>query len=294
MTAQVKVLEEVARVTPFGARFWDVTAIAPAGAGLTVVTYPDKLPGLRFTADVNRSGVYFFHDLPGMRRVENGSGDEAFWAANPPLIPFTVEVSDPLERYLPYSFSVSMPVHGLYGIVDSPLTPALTPDATWLPLFSAPARVLPGPSGVLRAALRDDAAGAPAAWAMVTAQAQGSPLTIGLADDRGVVSLTLPYPEPRNSPFASPLGTGSLRLNDQTWPLTVAVFYQPCGSAPDLPDLAEILQQGIATAWRDTAHSAPVQSFTLQFGRELVLRSLDSITARELPVLLITPASSPL
>jgi hypothetical protein len=294
MIAPVKVLEELSRVTPFGVRFWDITAIAPAGAGLSVVTYPDRFPSLLTKADMNRTGVYFFHDLPGMRRVEYGSGNDAFWAANPPSIPFTVEVSDPISRYLPYQFSVSMPVRGLYGIADSPLSPALTPDATWLPVFAAPAREMPGPSAVLRTVLRDDAAGAPAAWAMVTAQVPGSPMTIGLADDRGVVTLTLPYPEPRNSPFASPLGTGSLKLSDQTWPLTVSVFYRPGVNAPDLPDLAEIVQQGAATAWLDTAHSAPAGNFTLQFGRELVLRSRDSATGRELPVLLITPASPPL
>jgi hypothetical protein len=293
MTPQVTGLEEFTRVTPFGVRFWDVTAIAAAGAGLTVVTYPDGFPDLRFTADVNRTGVYFFHDLPGMRRVEMGSGDESFWAGNLPRIPFTVEVTDPLYRYLPYRFSILMPVHGLYGILDSPLSPALTPDATWLPVFSAPAREMPGPSAVVRTVLMDDAAGAAAAWTLVTAQVPGSPMTVGLADDRGVVTLTLPYPEPRNSPFASPLGPGSLKLSDQTWPLTISVYYLPGAPSQTLPDLEEILHQGAATAWRDTAHSAPAQGFTLQFGKELVLRSLDSATGRELPVLLITPASPP-
>ena len=294
MNPQVQVLEEIARVTPFGVRFWDITAITPAEAGLTVVAYPDGFPSLRFTASANRTGVYFFHDLPGMRSVEYGSGDDAFWAANPPRIPFTLEVSDPLGRYLPYQFPVLMPTHGLFGILDSPLAPALTPDASWLPAFSAPARELPGPSAVVHAALLDITTGAPAAWALVTAQVPGSPLTIGLADDRGVVSLTLPYPEPRNSPFSSPLGPGSLKLSDQTWPLTISIFYSARLSTLDLPSLDEILHQGEATAWRDATRSAPAHIFTLQFARDLILRSSDSVTGRELPVLLITPASSPL
>ena len=294
MNPQVLVLEELAHVTPFGVRFWDVAAISPAESGLNVVASPDGFPSLRFTSGVNRSGVYYFNNLPGMRSVENGSGDESFWSANPPSIPFTVEVSDPQGRYLPYRFPVLMPVHGLFGVLDSPLTPTLTPDATWLPAFSGPARELPGPGAAIRTVLEDAATGLPAAWALVTAQAPGSALAIGLADERGVVSLTMPYPEPRNSPFASPLGPGSLKLSDQTWPVTVSVFYIPRSSAVDMATLSEILHQGAATAWRDTARSTPARVFTLQFGRDLILRSLDSATGRELPVLLITPASPPL
>lgn len=295
MNPNVIVLEELTWVAPFGVRFWDVAAMAPAGAGLTVVAYPDALPDLRSTASINHTGVYFFHGLPGMRRFENGSGDEDFWTANPPSIPFTVEVSDAQDRYLPYQFSVLLPVQGLYGLAESPISLSLTPDATWLPVFSTPSRALPGPSAVVRVQLMDDAAKTPAAWALMTAQVPGSLVMTALADDRGVVSLTLPYPEPRNSPFASPLGPGSLKLSDQTWPLTVSFFYRPALSSPVgadavLNDLKTILGQGAATAWQDTAHSAPASSFTLQFGKDLVLRSLDSGTGRELPVLLITPA----
>ncbi|HEV3037485.1 MAG TPA: hypothetical protein VHA33_06835 [Candidatus Angelobacter sp.] len=288
MNPQVQVLEELTLVAPFGVRFWDITAMAPAGAGLTVIAYPNGFPSLRSTAYVNHTGVYFFHNLPGMRRVENGSGDDNFWIANPPSIPFTIEVSDSQDRYLPYQFSVLLPMHGLYGLATSPLS-SLTPDSTWLPMFSTPSRPLPGPSAVVRALLKDDVAKAPAAWALVTAQISGSLVMTGLGDNRGALSLTLPYPEPQNSPFASPLGPGSLQLSDQTWPLNISVFYVPKPAGQVLPDLVGVLHQGAANVWRDTAHSGPANSFTLQFGKELVLRSLDSGTGRELPVLLVTP-----
>ncbi len=295
MIPAVQVLEEITLVAPLGVRFWDVTAMSPAGAGLTVVAYPDKFPDLRTTAIVNHTGVYVFQDLPFLRRMENGSGDDDFWSANPGSIPFTVEVSDAQDRYLPYQFSLLLPWRGLYGLAGSPLSLSLTPDATWLPVFSSPSRPMPGPAAVVRTQLKDDTAKAGAAWALVTAQVPGSLVMTSLADDRGVMSLTLPYPEPRNSPFASPLGPGSLKLSDQTWPLLISVFYTPRPVNPSssvfvLPDLQELLNQGAATAWRDTAHSAPLNSFTLQFGRDLVLRSIDSGTGRELPVLLITPA----
>ena len=299
MIPEVKVLEELTWVAPFGVRFWDVTAMTPAGAGLSVIAYPNAIPELRSAAGVNHTGVYFFHGLPGLRKFESGDGLEDFWAANPPSIPFTVEVSDPQDRYLPYQFSVLLPAHGLYGLMGSPLLPSFTPDGTWLPLFSSPSRALPGPSGIVRAQLLDDTTGLPAAWALVTGQLAGSLTVPALADDRGVVTLTIPYPEPTTSPFASPLGPGSLKLSDQTWPLTLMIFYSPQISSPVssagtdefvLPDLETILRQKRANAWRDTAHSAPATGFTLQFGKDLVLRSSDSGTGRDLPVLLITPA----
>lgn len=298
MNPQVQVLEQLTMVAPFGVRFWDVAAMAPAGAGLKVVAYPDGFPDLRCEAGANHTGVYFFRDLPGLRRMEMGSGDDDFWAANPPRIPFTVEVSDPQERYLPYQLSVLMPARGLYSLPSSPLTTSLTPDATWLPLFSSPAREMPGPSAVIRALLKDDsaasplqlAADSPAAWAFVFAQISPSLVMVGLADDRGALSLTMPYPEPRNSPFASPLGPGSLKLSDQTWPLTISVFYRPGAGGGPLPDLEALLRQPLAKSWHDTAHSGPANSFTLPFGKELVLRSVDTATGRELPVLLITTA----
>lgn len=294
MSPQVQVLDELTIVAPFGLRFWDVAAMAPAGAGLTVTAYPGAFPELRSIALVNKSNVYFFRDLPGMRRVESGEGDEAFWAANPPRVPFTLEVADADGRYLPYQLPVLLPAHGLFGLARSPLSSWLTPDATWLPVFPSPARETLGPSGIVRAQLWDSFADAPAAWAMMSAQAQGSAVMNGVADIRGVVTLTLPYPEPRTSPFASPLGSGPLRLDEQTWPLSVKVFYSPRPRAGGLPDLERILHQAQAVAWRDSAHSAQAGSFTLQFGKELILRSLDSSSGRQLPYLLITASSSPL
>jgi hypothetical protein len=289
MNPQVQVLEEVTRVAPFGVRFWDVAAMAPAGAGLRLVAYPNVFPDLRSEAGVNHTGVYFFHDLPGMRSVENGAGDDDFWSANPPSIPFTVEMSDPMDRYLPYQFSVLMPARGLYGLAGSPLS-TLTPDSSWLPVFSSPARPMPGPSALIYALLKDDTLKSPAAWALVRAQVPGAPVMTALADDRGAVTLSVPYPEPRNSPFASPLGPGSLKLSDQTWPLTISVFYLAGAGSGKLPDLEAVLHQPAAKVWHDTAHTGPAFGFTLQFGKQLVLRSVDSATSRELPVLLITTA----
>jgi hypothetical protein len=303
MSTQVVVLDDLTLVAPFGVRFWDVAAFAPAVPGLTMVAYPTAQPNLRFPAINGPSGAYSFADLPGLRRFENGTGDDAFWAANPPSIPYTMEVSDPQGRYLPFQFSVLLPVRGFYGLLASPVYPPLTPDATWLPVFSTPSRVMPGPGAIIRAQLQDDRplgsplqenqTPPPAAWAMVTAQFSGSPAMSGIADQRGTVTLAIPYPEPLNSPFGSPMGSGSVKLLDQSWPVTITVFYSALLNPPAIPDLQQLLQQGAAIAWADTAHSAPADSFTVKFGTDLILRSLHSGTGRELSVLLVTSATSP-
>jgi hypothetical protein len=291
--AQVQILEEITLVAPFGVRFWDVSAMAPAQGGLTVVAYPDAFPGLRSNALENRSGVYSFSGLPGLRRVENGKGDDAFWAANPPTIPYTVEVTDFQDRYLPFLFSTLFPVRGIFGFLSSPVSTTFTPDSTWLPVFSTPSRALSGPSGVIRAQLQDDQSAGPAAWALLTAQPPGGPAVTGLADDRGMVTLTLSYPEPPSVALGSPMGPGTLRLTDQSWLINVTAFYTPGIGTQGLPDLEAILQQKAASIWRDTNHSALSGSFTLQYGNDLVLRSLDSASGQGLPVLLITLAGSP-
>jgi hypothetical protein len=296
MSTQVVVMDDITLVAPFGVRFWDVAGLSPAGNALTVVAYPVAFPELLSTANVGPSGVYSFSGLPGLRQFENGTGDDSFWAANPAGFPYVIEVSDPLERYLPFQFSVLLPVRGLYGLLSSPVFPWLTPDPSWLPIFSAPSRDLPQPSATIRAQLQDDNTGGPAAWAMVTAQFSGLSAVSGIADERGIVTLSLSYPEPQNSPFGSPMGSGSLNLSEQSWPVTVAVFYSGSVTvtAPASVDLQAVLQQGPAIAWTDTVHTGEADLFNVTFGNDLVLRSLDSATGRGLSVFLVTSATSPL
>jgi hypothetical protein len=292
MTTTVLVLEQLTLTAPFGVRFWDVANSAPAETGLTVVAWPDSVPQLLTTATQGPSGVYSFSGLPGLRGFENGTGDDAFWEANLSVAPYTVRVCDSALRYLPYQFSVMLPVRGLFALWDSPMSNALTPGPNWLPLFSSPSRVLPGPAGAIYATLWDDAADAPAAWGLLSSQAPGLPPVTALADDRGVVALFQPYPEPGGSGTTSPLSAPN--LTSHSWPVAVSVSYNRIPTANAVPNLDQILRQHPATVWRDSAHTASVDEFQLSFGTDLVLRSLDSMSGRELPVLLVTPATSPL
>jgi hypothetical protein len=292
MTTSVLVLEQLTLTAPFGVRFWDVATTAPAEGGLTVIAWPDSFPQLRITATEGPSGVYSFSNLPGLRDFENGAGDDVFWAVNPPATPYTVQVSDAGFRYLTYQFSVMLPARGLFALWDSPLSNALTPGPDWLPVFSSPSRTLPAPAGAIYATLWDDGASAPAAWALLSSQAPGLPPVTALADERGVVALFQPYPEPSGSGINSPLGAPNLTF--QSWPIEVSVYYSRISAASAAPDLNQILQQVPATVWRDSAHTISANEFQLSFGSDLVLRSLDSTSGRDMPVLLVTPATSPL
>jgi len=131
-----------------------------------------------------------------------------------------------------------------------------------------------------------------ASWAIMTAQAPGLPLVTALADDRGVVTISQPYPEPVDHGTTSPLSAP--KLTEQSWPVKISVFYNSAKGSQPLPNLLDILKQGNAISWRDTAHTAAADQFYLKFGRDLILRSLHSTSGRELPVLLVTPAGSPL
>jgi hypothetical protein len=98
-------IEEISRVTPLGLRFWDTLSGNSVGEGLTVTGYPLNNPSRRTEAISNRSGIYLLQNLPGLREIEYGYGDVAFWS-NVPQKPFVVEVVDSQGRFLPFSYQI--------------------------------------------------------------------------------------------------------------------------------------------------------------------------------------------
>lgn len=289
----VAVLEEISLVTPLGVRFWDVAAGTPAEGGLSVMAYRPVWPELTWTAVEGRNGVYSIRALPGLQRALNGAGDDAYWSANPPSVPYLLSVTDPQGRYLPFGLSLTLPARGIAGLFASPLFTSLTPDPTWIPVFSNPSRPISAPMGAVRAQLQDAVTGLPAAWASVTVQTAPGVSATGLADARGVISLPVSYPEPRNFALSSPLGS-SVKLTDQSWPVDISVSYTRGAAGATLPLLEDLLQQKPAFAWADSTRSTPSGAFTLLFGSDLVLRSRNSANGTQLPVLFVTPAESPL
>jgi hypothetical protein len=288
MSASVVVLERFSLVTPLAVRFRDEATRTYVNERLNVTVYPAGMPELRTAGIANPSGVYVFRNLPGLRELEQGAGDDDFWAAltAATLRDFVLEVRDPAGRYLPFRLDVQLPHRGVLGIDDA----SSPPNAPYLPLFPSPSRVAPDGMAALRADLAEDAPGQPpAAWALVTAKAGEQRLMTGLADANGHVMLPLLYPKPVIT-LGSP-GSVNTPLTQQEWAVDFSVRYRRRDPVPELPDLADVLSQPAATAWAETLPPTPWTSATLQFGRELTLTTTAGGAGTS--TLLITPAGSP-
>lgn len=276
MSQQPFVLEHLTRVTPLGLRLWDQVSMGIVSEGLVVTAYPITNPLRRTRAIVNRSGVFAFQDLPGLRAVEYGKGDSDFWANLPPLSSFVVEVVDEQERFQPFQFTVGLPVKGLLtwasDSAESP--PRVLP---YLSLYSTPTRSVPAGMAVLRADLRDWVAGKPAAWAVLEARLDGQPPVKGIAGKDGRIALVFPYPEPVSGPLGSPPESppsGERKpLLAQKWAVTLQAWYSASASIPDRPDLSTVFTQQPATLLATESPATVLTSATLEFGKDLIVKT---------------------
>jgi hypothetical protein len=268
--------DSVTIVTPLGLRFRDVATGRVVGDGLGVHHVPAAGGRIR-TAIATPSGVWALSDLPGLRALESGAGDAAYWAAVPPLVrAFEVEVSDPRGRYLPLRLQTEAPFRGLFTpLCGSPLT-----GDVGIPLFRAPREPAPPGYAIVRATLREPS-GAPAAWAVLELQADGGDPALGMADERGQVAVPLPYPAPPHT-AGSPLRGSRRPLAEERWSLSIACRYDRSCPPTLAPDLCTALEQAPA------ALELQGVALELAYGRDLVLR-----TPGHSEVLVLAAASPP-
>lgn len=263
-------LETITTSTLFGVRFWDPARDVQVADSLAVTARPSVRGSTGVTASVTASGIYTFQGLPGMRDIENRSMQESFSAAPHEFI---IEVDDRQRRFLPMSFTVSLPLGrpGLYLPMGSP--PGDEHHRFFL--FSAPTRFRHSGMAVIRGSLTDNnsRAGAPAAHAFIEVEVAGE-RWYGIADTRGEVAVLFPYPVFTEARGGSPPG---LPPAQQEWGIVVRVFYQPRtlrfppGSAT--PDLVSIFHQNAAQIIDRDGISFSTLHPKLSFGQELVLRS---------------------
>lgn len=275
MTAPVRARDVVTRTALLGVRFWDRVTQRLVTDGLSVTdetTGRAALPG--------PSGVFALHDLPGLRASAAGAGDAAFWASPPARSLRTIAVADAMGRFQPLRFDATVPVHGVLAGECPGLTSPLDSPVAALPLFSAPARPLPGGAAVVRADLVDATTGRPAAWAVLEVTPAGGATYRGVAGAGGSVVVVLPYPEPSWHGTSPP--AGSRALGEQAWPVTVDVRFTP-GLAGAPPDLCDVLGQAPATALAGDSPADPLLGAALGFGRELVLRTAGHSVLEVLP-----------
>jgi len=281
-------LELVSRVAPVGVRFWDDLTRSFITGDLDVSAQPVDVALPPTVLVPNRSGVYYATSLPFFPAGGFGGGDDAYWASITAR-PFVIRVDDPAGRFMPFSFTASLPARGLVGWAcaggPSPL-PGNAP-ASSVPLFSSPSRVLGGAFAVIRASLWDANANAPAAFAALRVTVDPAlPPVWGIADAGGRIAMVFAYPELPAPPVD---GTGLLPLSRQTWTLPIQVAYVPGAAASTYPDLCAIFEQAAATLWADQARATPLTAVTFTYGVEVVLRTAaTAVGASPLSVLYVT------
>jgi hypothetical protein len=295
----IRILERVTLTAPLGLRFQDVVTGEFIGAGLSVLAYQTGNPARRFQLVANRSGVYTLHHAAGLLDFERRDADDV-WQAPLPLKTYVIEVTDQERRFLPFRFDVALPARGLYEWI-SPSNGSPVEAEPGIPLYPMASRQVPAGMAVARAELWDAVQSRPASWAVLETHYNGRLLGRGIADETGRVAVIFPYPAPRASPFASPLGSppaGSGKpLFSQEWPLELRAFYAPKPVSPleqppsEQPDLRSALGQKQAALW-DAALTTPLAEAVLRYGRELILRSRDESASppARASALFITPA----
>jgi hypothetical protein len=279
LTSPSTPLETVTRTAPFGVLFWDPVTGRPVVDGLVL---SEIRSGIQ--AWPSASGVFAFHNLPGLTASAFGSGDPAFWASPPGQATDRFQLLDAAGAFIPFTFDAAVPHPGLFTaafeLAGSP------PDQVVgaIPLFSSPSRLVPAGTAVVRANLWDATGNRPAARAVLhvtTAPPRGGSYR-GIADSAGRVAVLFPYPEPGTVAASPPRGRS---LAQQTWPLSVSVSYSGGADPPaDLPpDISTVLEQPAVALRPAPGASSAVIEVTLSFGIDLVLRTTGQSVLHLLP-----------
>ena len=213
--------------------------------------------------------------MSGLRTVEFGAGDQAYWDNLPAPHNFMIEVRDTTGRFQPFRFTADVPMRDLFAwICGSP-----PEQAGGVPLFSTAARSIPGGFGVIRAELRDETrsdtrtqAYAPAAWAMLEAWHDGQRVGRGLADQDGHIVVLFSYPEPINPPITSPPSPRTA-LTAQHWPIELRAFYSPIVPVPQTPDLCAALTQSPATLLTALSPPTPLTQVDVAYGVDAIVKT---------------------
>lgn len=287
-TRRVVLLDRLTIVAPLGVQFHDTVTGEVVGDGLSVWAYPSGQPNATRPLFPNRRGMHVLHDAPGLRDLQNGTGDDVYWNNLQTRKDFVIEVHDNQDRFLPFQFTAALPARGVYEW-DDPVVGSPPSRIRSIPLYSSPTRTAPAGMAVIRADLWDprrEMRGAEAASAVLELYDNDRFVARGIADQKGRVVVMFPYPAPKtfapSSPPASPLGsppaaTGPA-LTDQVWTFRVRARYaiqSPPQTAPNgsLPDLRSVLSQPEATIWANQEQTDELLEVAVQFGQPLILKS---------------------
>lgn len=294
-------MEKCSHTSPLGLRFRDAVSGEFVSAGLNVTAYSAANPTKRRLLYPSRSGTFVLQNVPELRDFEYRRPPKV-WEAPLPDNKLIIEVVDLERRFIPFQLTVMLPVKGIYTWV-SPLDSSPGKQQSSVPLYSSVTRQSLTGMAVIRAEMFDLSSRRPAPWVLLEALYNGQLIARGIADEKGRITLYFEYPAPRytwlSSPPDSPLVGGGRPMFSQSWDLQLNAYYSPASPPKpdeDLPDLQSVFSQSKARLWEDAAMTRPLTQVSLQYGRELILRSnevspLLPASSNALPsVLFINPA----
>jgi hypothetical protein len=309
MATELKPLEKFTLFSPFGVRFWDAHTGQLVPDGLQVKAYQKQFPNQTAQAVANKSGIYVFQSLPGLREIEiklqnlrnhptKGTSPtfwDDFWAdltAKSEFVEYVIEVEDLQKRFIGCKFKANLPVRGLFELNYPAISAGSPPSPLFkgVPLFSAPGRATPAGMAVVRATLTEDAESkTPVSFALLKVQAPGHPPVYGVSDSNGQAVIFLTYPRPKDFEADS----DPTPLHAQEWTVTLRAFSKkPHQTKLDVDYLFGQVAAAPADLWNNLERTVPLADQTLKFGQELIVRTIKtSSPLKLLPVLLVSPAS---
>ena len=271
----VAYVERLAHVAAMGLRLRDTATGRTVAEGLSVEILPP--PPARATSAIRTpSGVFAAPRVQGLRAWElrdvGPDGLPVDVAAA--RIHGRVEVRDRFHSFHDFAVGADLPADGLLA---NPCAGASAPPDRrdrHLPLFSRPGRPVPAGFAAVRARLLHAGDRRPAAYAALEVVPRpGAPAVRGIADERGEVLVLFPYPPPLGLVGSPPIGT-KRPLAQAAWTVALRVFAPKAPPSPDeLPDLCTFLDQSPATLVTTASPPAEIGEATIEYGRELVLRS---------------------
>lgn len=298
MQPRLRPLETLSTPTLLGVRFWDRLIQSPVAQGLQVTAQrvdaadPTRRLGRPVRGRITPSGIVAFFGLSAAERPLVGSV-ELLWDNPPPEQFVAIDGVDLQGRYLPLSFVARLPQRGPFrGTGEWLATPLLRPvlpegEAPGVYLWSMPTRTVPPGATAIRAQLvvGDGDNPAPAAYALAEVVQPADDMAaeefryFGLADERGVLLLPLPYP-----PVPDPEGPEFPPLAQQSFNLSLTIYYSaavqetlPGSSVPNLVTLLSQPQVQIGTHFDDAEppglQTVPSLAIDLTFDQPQVLRT---------------------
>jgi hypothetical protein len=288
-------MERLATQTLLGVRFWDDLTRQPVADGLHVTAQllnpaGTGRVGKKIAARRTQGGVFAFFGL--LRAAEQPLADDPsqwLWHTTPAARQAVIEVEDVLRRYLPMTFTVSLPHRGVFrGRADWVPRGSLRPilpndDKQGVFLWSSATRTLPGTFAAIRAQLvvgaGDSAPPAAHAFACVFLDEGSAIHAAGISDETGALLIALPYPPIPQPPDSAPYPP----LAEQTFRLRLRIYYKPTeqvalpgSNVPSLPSIFAQAQARIGTVRRLAPLELGTQlalNLDLRYGQPMILRT---------------------